>query len=200
MKKLFLIILTLFLFACEQNSPKIKYISENDIILAFGDSLTYGVGAEKNESYPVVLATLAKRTVIESGVPGETTEEGLIRLKDVLEKYNPSLVILCEGGNDMLRQMDLTKTKENLRNMVKFIKEKGSDVILIGVPKPGFIISVPNFYKEVAEEFNIPYEGKILKDILTNNRLKADPIHPNKEGYKVLAERIFKIMKKNGAL
>lgn len=200
MKKILFAFLALLIFSCNEKETKLKHLSENDIILAFGDSITNGVGAEKNESYPAVLANLAKRTVIESGVPGETTEEGLIRLKDVLEKYNPSLVILCEGGNDMLRQMDLTKTKENLRNMVKFIKEKGSDVILIGVPKPGFIISVPNFYKEVADEFNIPYEGKILKDILTNNRLKADPIHPNKEGYKALAESIFKIMKKNGAL
>lgn len=200
MKRLISFFIILLIFSCNEKAVKLKQLSENDIILAFGDSLTYGVGAEKSESYPAVLANLAKRTVIESGVQGETTEEGLIRLKDVLEKYNPSLVILCEGGNDMLRQMDLDKTKENLRAMVKMIKEKGSDVILIGVPKPGFIISVPDFYKEIADEFNIPYEGKVLKSILTNNRLKADPIHPNKEGYRELAESIYKIMKKNGAL
>lgn len=199
MKKIIFIFLSLLILSCEEKL-KLKPLSENDIILAFGDSITYGVGAEKGESYPAILANLTKRTVIESGIPGETTEEGLIRLKDVLEKYNPSLVILCEGGNDMLRQMDLSKTKENLRSMVKLIKEKGSDVILIGVPKPALIISVPDFYKEVADEFEIPYEGKILKEILTNNRLKADPIHPNQEGYKELAESIYKLMKKNGAL
>lgn len=84
--------------------------------------------------------------------------------------------------------------------MVRLIKEKGIDVILIGVPKPGFIISVPDFYKDVAVEFNIPYDGKILKSILTDNRLKADPIHPNGEGYKKLATRIYELIKENGGL
>ncbi|MCX7771166.1 MAG: arylesterase [Proteobacteria bacterium] len=200
MKKLIFLVLALIFLSCNEKNIKLKYLSESDVILSFGDSITYGVGAEKHESYPAILASLTKRTVIESGIPGETTEEGLKRLPELLDKYNPSLVILCEGGNDMLRQMDLNKTKENLRNMVKLIKDKGADVILVGVPKPGFIISVPDFYKEVAKEFNVPYEGKILKDILTNNRLKADPIHPNKEGYKLLAESIYKIMKSGGAI
>lgn len=200
MKRIIIFFVSLLIISCTGKSTKIRHLSENDIILAFGDSITHGIGANNTESYPSVLANLSKRTVIESGIPGETTEEGLIRLKDVLEKYNPSLVILCEGGNDMLRQINDNRIKENLRSMVRLIKEKGIDVILIGVPKPGFIISVPDFYKDVAVEFNIPYDGKILKSILTDNRLKADPIHPNGEGYKKLATRIYELIKENGGL
>ncbi len=200
MKRILIFFIFLFITSCIGKNTKIRYISENDIILAFGDSITHGVGANDTESYPYVLANLTKRRVIESGVPGETTEEGVMRLKEVLEKYNPSLIILCEGGNDMLRRIDDYKIKENLRSMVRMIKEKDIDVILIGVPKPGFVISVPNFYKEVAKEFNIPYEGKILKEILTNNSLKADPIHPNNKGYEKLAKRIYELIRENGGL
>ncbi len=201
MKKFFSFLFFLFLFlSCWQKTPELPYLSENDIILAFGDSITYGVGADKSESYPAILAKLTKRTVIESGVPGETTHEGLARLPEVLDKYNPRLVIICEGGNDMLRRLNLNETRENLRQMVLLVKSKGISVILIGVPQPGFVISTPKFYEEIAKEQNIPYEGKVLKEILTNNKLKADPIHPNKEGYKLLAERIFQLMRKAKAI
>jgi lysophospholipase L1-like esterase len=201
MKKFFNnLILLILLLSCGQKTPELPYLSENDVILAFGDSITYGIGAEKNESYPAILAKLAKRTVIESGVPGETTHEGLARLQEVLDKYNPRLVIICEGGNDMLRRLNLNETKENLRQMVLLAKNKGISVILIGVPQPGFVISTPKFYEEIAKEQNIPYEGKVLKEILTNNKLKADPIHPNKEGYKLLAERIYQLMRKAKAI
>jgi len=201
MKKFFNnLILLILLLSCGQKIPELPYLSENDVILAFGDSITYGIGAEKNESYPAILAKLAKRTVIESGVPGETTHEGLARLQEVLDKYNPRLVIICEGGNDMLRRLNLNETKENLRQMVLLAKNKGISVILIGVPQPGFVISTPKFYEEIAKEQNIPYEGKVLKEILTNNKLKADPIHPNKEGYKLLAERIYQLMRKAKAI
>jgi len=201
MKKFFSFFILLFLLlSCWQKTPELPYLSENDIILAFGDSITYGVGAEKNESYPAILAILTKRTVVESGVPGETTHEGLVRLPEVLEKYNPKLVIICEGGNDMLRRLNLNETKENLRKMVLLAKSKGISVILIGVPQPGFVISTPKFYEEIAKEHDIPYEGKVLKEILTNNRLKADPIHPNRDGYRLLAERIFQLMRKAKAI
>lgn len=200
MNRLFGFILLLFFISCNSSIPKLSYISESDVILAFGDSITYGIGAEKNQSYPAVLASLTKRTVIESGIPGETTEQGLQRLPELLDKYNPKLVIICEGGNDMLRQMNLENAKENLRQMVRLVKQKSGDVVLIGVPKPGLILSVPNFYEDIAREFNIPYEGKVLKNILTNNKLKSDPIHPNAEGYKILAESIFKLLKKSGAI
>lgn len=196
---LFLIVL-FFISACEKKIPPISRLPNDAIILAFGDSLTHGTGVEPEQSYPSILSKLINRKIIEAGVPGEVTEEGLKRLPALIEHYNPDLVILCHGGNDLLRHLNEEKTKENLRAMVKILKERGISVILIGVPKPGFILSIPAFYKEIAEEFHIPYEGEILKDILSKNSLKSDPIHPNANGYNLMAQAVYELMKKSGAI
>ncbi|MBC7944570.1 MAG: arylesterase, partial [Burkholderiales bacterium] len=109
--------------ACSSNAlPK---LAANDVILAFGDSLTYGTGASEAESYPAVLAGLIGRKVIREGVPGETTEEGLRRLPAVLDEHEPALLLLCLGGNDLLRRIDETAIAANLRAMLVIAKQAG---------------------------------------------------------------------------
>jgi acyl-CoA thioesterase-1 len=87
------------------SDPKLSEIPRNATILAFGDSLTVGVGASYAESYPVVLTELSGRKVINAGVSGETTTQGLQRLPGLLEQHEPELVLLLEGGNDILRNL-----------------------------------------------------------------------------------------------
>ena len=97
-----------------------------DVIVAFGDSLTYGTGAAENESYPAVLAQLTGRNVVRSGVPGEITAQALQRLPGVLGEHKPKLVIVCLGGNDMLRKVSEAETIANLRAIVRKVKDSGA--------------------------------------------------------------------------
>jgi lysophospholipase L1-like esterase len=170
------------------------------VVLAFGNSLTYGTGAEMAESYPAVLQGLIHRKVINAGVPGEVTSQGLARLPQLLQKHQPALLILCHGGNDLLRRSGEKQAADNLRGMIRMAKAGGIDVVLIGVPKPGLIVSIAEFYKEIAKEFDIPYEGQVLADILSTGSLKSDPIHPNARGYHNLAESIAELLKQARAV
>jgi acyl-CoA thioesterase-1 len=185
---------------CTRSSGTLSPLPPDGIVLAFGDSITYGTGASPGESYPVVLARLSGRTVINGGVPGETSAEGLQRLPAALDEHHPALVLLCLGGNDFLRKLDERQTAENIRGMVRLARERGVQVVLIGVPKPGLLPSAPPFYREIAKELKVPCDDEVLKKILTDNALKADYIHPNGAGYKVLAETLFEQLKKYGAL
>jgi acyl-CoA thioesterase-1 len=188
--------LFLFLFACTNTQPTLSRLPDDAVILAFGDSLTSGVGS----SYPEILESLIKRKVIGSGIPGETSDEGLVRLPGELSAYKPKLVVLCLGGNDLLRKMDLEKTASNLKRMVQMIRNSGAEVILIGVPKPGLVMSTARFYKKISEDMGVPLEGSLFADILADSKLRADPIHPNADGYQRLAEGIAAFLRKTGAL
>jgi lysophospholipase L1-like esterase len=170
------------------------------VIVAFGDSLTYGTGAAEAESYPAVLARLINRSVVRAGVPGEMTAGGLTRLESVIEEHRPALMIVCLGGNDMLRKLDEGQIRGNLREIIRTVKARGISVVLVGVPKPALITSAPAFYGELAREFGIPYEGRIVTSVLYKSEFKSDPIHPNAQGYRKMAEAIAELLKKAGAV
>ena len=194
------LLLLLFLVGCGPGVPKLSHLTQEDAILAFGDSLTYGTGANAEESYPAVLESLVGRTVIRAGVPGEVTAESLERLPGVLDEYTPKLMILCIGGNDFLRQLGEQQAADNIRAMIRMAKEKGVEVVLVGVPKFGLMLSPPEFYKQIAEEFHIPYEDGIMHKVLLSRDLKSDEIHPNAKGYRLFAETLAALLKKAGAV
>ncbi len=185
---------------CTANVPKLDKLAASDVIVAFGDSLTYGTGAAEAESYPIVLGQLIGRKVVGAGVPGDVTEGGLARLQAVIDEHKPRLVIVCLGGNDMLRKVDEAQTKTNLRSIIKTVQAQGIGAVLIGVPKPALVTSAPQFYEDIAKELGIPYEGKIVTDVLYQRDQKSDAIHPNAKGYRRMAEAIAALLKKAGAL
>jgi acyl-CoA thioesterase-1 len=192
--------LFLFLFACTNTHPQLSRLPDDAVILAFGDSITSGVGAPPGESYPEILHGLINRKVIKSGILGETSGEGLVRLPGELSIHKPRLVLLCMGGNDILRKMDLEKASNNIRQMVRMIRDSGAEVVLIGVPAPGLVLSTASFYKKISGDTGVPLEGSLLADILADNKLKADAIHPNAEGYRLLAQGIAAFLRKAGAV
>ncbi|MFC1746385.1 GDSL-type esterase/lipase family protein [Candidatus Riflebacteria bacterium] len=122
--KVFFLLILLSISGCFF-SPQLKRIPENAIIIAFGDSLTYGRSLKREHSYPAVLAKLSGMQVLNSGINGEVTSRGLERLPKILKKYKPALVLLCHGGNDILRRYSREETKKNLRKMVGLIKNPG---------------------------------------------------------------------------
>jgi lysophospholipase L1-like esterase len=190
----------LLLAACGPPVPKLPKLDSGAVVLAFGDSLTYGTGATPQQAYPAALARLISRKVVGSGVPGETSEEGLQRLPGVLEDVKPQLLILCHGGNDFLRKMGEDRAAANVRAMVGLARDQGIAVMLIATPKPGFGASKVKFYEEIGREFAITVENDVLADVLGSGRTKSDLVHPNAEGYAVIAEAVAKVLRKAGAV
>jgi acyl-CoA thioesterase I len=195
-----LLLAAIAIAGCGAGAPKLSKLPADAVVLAFGDSLTFGTGAQPEASYPAVLEHLIGRKVWSAGVPGEVSAAGLERLPSALEYYRPRLLILCHGGNDFLRKLGDAQAAENLRGMIRLAKQKGIDVVLIAVPKPGLFPSPPDFYAEIAKEFGLPYEAAALKTILRDNELKSDLAHPNAKGYAKLAEAIAALLKKSGAV
>lgn len=188
-----LLLAALLLAACD-SPPPIAPLPADAVVVAYGDSLTHGNGAPAGQAYPDILATLLARPVVNAGVPGELSAEGLQRLPQLLEEHRPALVILCHGGNDFLRRLDRAQTAANLAAMVELIRASGADVILVGVPEFGLILKPPPFYREIAERFAIPYEDEIVSDLLGDRDFKSDTIHPNAAGYRRMAEAIFRLI------
>jgi lysophospholipase L1-like esterase len=193
------LVAVIFLAACDR-APTLPKLNSHDVIVAFGDSLTHGTGANTAEAYPTVLAALTGRTVINAGVPGDTTSSGLERLPAVLDEYKPRLVLLCLGGNDMLRKQPEAATENNLRLLVKTIRASGAEVVLISVPEPTLFGGTPDFYSRLAEDLKLPLEQDVFNEVLKDNRLKSDPIHANAAGYRVVAERLAEFLRDTGAL
>ena len=193
------LLLAALLAGCGKH-PQLSPLVNNDVVLAFGDSLTFGTGASPAESYPAQLQTLIGRKVVNAGVPGEISGDGLRRLPAVLDEIQPRLLILCHGGNDFLQKQSETAAAANVRAMIKLAKDKGIDVVLIATPKPGLSISAPDFYAVLAKEFAIPFNDDVLKSILRDNELKSDLVHPNAKGYAQIAAAVAKLLRKAGAV
>jgi lysophospholipase L1-like esterase len=194
-----LVALLLSLAACSA-PPSLPRLAPEAVILAFGDSITYGTGAEGAQSYPAALAALTGRRVVNAGVPGEVSGEGLARLPALLDEYRPQLLILIHGGNDLLRRGSPEELARNLRAMVEAARLRGIAVVLVGVPAPGLLLGVPEFYPRLAKEYKLPYDGETLRAIESDRALKSDPIHPNAEGYRRLAQRLAALLREAGAL
>ena len=194
------LVLAVLLAACSGGQPRLARLAPDAVVLAFGDSLTYGTGANPGESYPARLEALIGRKVVSSGVPGETSAGGLARLPSVLDEAKPQLVILCEGGNDFLQHLDEKRAADNLRAMVRLVQSKGAQIVLIGVPKPGLLPSTAPIYGEIASELKIPADNAMLVKILTDNERKSDLVHPNAKGYAKMAEGVTALLRKSGAI
>ena len=198
-RRLLLLSLTaVFLTGCSK--PEMSPLPPNATILAFGDSLTAGVGADPAESYPAQLADLTGFTVINSGISGETTRQGLNRLPAVLETSQPDLVILLEGGNDILRNLPPTETKNNLAEMIALVQSREVPVVLLGVPEKSLFSSSAPFYKELASDYGLVFEGELVADLLRSPSAKSDQVHFNARGYRLMAEAIRDLLDDTGAL
>lgn len=198
-RALLVAVLLLVLAACS-DQPALSPLSPDAVILAFGDSLTEGVGANQEQSYPAVLATLTGRRVINAGLSGEESDAGLARLPDLLAAWQPDLVILGHGGNDFLRQRDTDQTQANLARMIALACEQGSEVVLLGIPRPGLLVRTHPLYDELADELDVPLQANAISEILADKALKSDQIHPNAQGYRQLAEAIERLLRQAGTL
>jgi len=198
--QIFCLWLLIFLAACGDSSQQLERLPDDAVILAFGDSLTYGTGAEKNESYPVILENTINRKVINAGVSGELSIQGLKRLPKFLDKHQPGLLILCHGGNDILQRGSYAVAEANIRKMIALAENKNIPVILLGVPKPGLFLSSAKLYANIAENTNVIFMPNLIADILSDASMKSDSVHPNNAGYRKMASTLADTLRDAGAL
>lgn len=190
----------LLLTACSPDTSRLPTLPAEASIIAFGDSLTSGVGASTGGDYPNQLAKITGFRIINAGVPAEISAAGLERLPALLDQGPADLLILIHGGNDLLRHIPTDQTVANLRQMLTEARGRGVPVLMLGVPKPAvWGLSSAEFYRELAAATGTPIDTAILPAILSDNALKSDLVHPNNEGYRHLAEAIAELLRRTGA-
>ena len=178
----------IFLAACSPNVANRG--SGGTSLVCFGDSLTQGVGASAGNDYPYLLAKALKRDVVNAGVSGDTSADGLARLdRDVLSR-DPKLVVVCFGGNDFLQNRPFRETFRDLDEIVRRIQAKGAMVVLAGAPSGLLGNPAEKEYRKLAKSRRAALIPDILKSVFSHPSLMSDGIHPNDAGYAVVAERV----------
>ncbi len=173
-----------------------NYPPKNEKIVAFGDSLVFGQGAGEGNDFVSVLEKKLGKDIVNLGVSGNTTADGLRRIEEVLDE-DSGIVIVLLGGNDGLRRISKETTRANLKAIVEKCIEQGSVVVLLGV-RGGLIVDErEEIYREVSDEYGAVYVEDVLDGIFLKPELMSDGIHPNDAGYAIIAERLYKIFIKN---
>lgn len=199
------ILFSLFLIACNQKSS-IEPLRPDALILAFGNSVTYGTGRGRGKNYPELLAEKTGLKVVNAGIPGDTAQTAKNRIEALLTMHNPTLVIVELGGNDFLAKRNTDKVKQDLQSILESIQDRGASVILISVPELSVlratlgVLKDSPIYGELGDEFKITVVDKLLAGILSDQKLRSDAIHPNADGYRNLANGIFRAMYEAGFL
>ena len=178
--------------------PEIKNIdSQGANIIAFGDSLVYGVGASSRgdtDMFSLVSKSLGVN-IINKGVSGNTTVDGLARLERDVLTQDPKIVLVLLGGNDYLQKVSTTTTFSNLREIIQQIQDRGSAVVLVGVRGGVFVDRFEEDYERLSKEMHTGYIKNILDGIITNRKLMSDSVHPNDRGYEIIALRVTPILR-----
>ena len=171
------------------------------VIVAFGDSLTAGFGAEPGESYPDFLQkdldqSGARYRIVNAGVSGDTTTDGLERVETVTA-LKPAIVILEFGGNDGLRGLPVSTTRANLDEIIQALRKTGAKIVLAGMTLPPnygpeYIHSFEAVYKDLAKQYHLPLIPFLLSGVGGNAALmQRDGIHPTGAGNRIVAQTVM---------
>ena len=191
--RLIIVFFLIFLAGCGYTVRNLD--SEGKEIVCFGDSITAGVGAPEGKDYTFFLSALLGKDVLNAGVRADTTQNALKRLKkDVLSK-DPYLVIVELGGNDFLQKVPREVTLRNLKKIISRIQEQGVMVALADVSCGLILKGYRKDFKKLARDSGSIFIPNLLKEILNKASLKYDYIHPNEDGYKIMAERVYRAIK-----
>jgi acyl-CoA thioesterase-1 len=174
-------------------------------IVAFGDSLTAGFGADPGKSYPDYLQALLDKSgyryhVVNAGVSGDTTSDGVERMQGVLQMH-PAIVILEFGANDGLRGMPPSTTRTNLEKMVVDLQKAGAKVILAGMTLPRnygaeFIHSFEQVYVELAIKYKLTRIPFLLDGVVLAGPglMQQDGMHATAAGNAKVAATVYKYL------
>jgi acyl-CoA thioesterase I len=161
-------------------------------IICFGDSITKGKGVELSQSYPAALARMTSYSVINAGINGDISSEAVKRIQTDVLDWEPLLVIIEFGGNDYLSKIPLEETVKNVEEMIRLAQGKGAMVALVDISNILFMGEYRQEFKLLSKKYRTIFIPGILEDIVTNEELKSDDIHPNARGYKIIAYRVYR--------
>jgi len=169
------------------------------LILAFGDSLFAGYGLDEGQGYPDVLqAALRARginaRVIDAGVSGDTTAAGRQRLAFVLDAQQtpPDLALVELGGNDLLRGISPTETRDNLTAILTELDKRDIPVLLMGMRAPpnlgeDYVAEFDGIYASLAARFGTALVPFFLEPVYDKPALiQQDRVHPTAEGIEAI--------------
>jgi acyl-CoA hydrolase len=206
-RRTWLLAASALLVACsKRKAAKGLPLAAGAVVIALGDSITHGTGAEFEAAYPAQLAALTGWVVVNAGVPGDTSAQALARLPALLAEHRPALVIVSIGGNDFLQHLPDAGTESNLRRIVAGTREAGAQVMLVGVPRPtlaaavGAALSDHPVYERLATELVLPLHAGGWARVLGDDKLKSDAIHGNAAGYRAFAEGLAATLRDSGLL
>ena len=193
------LVIGLLLFAgCGRPTPLSNLPPQNTRICCFGDSLVEGVGAGGDEfSYPAVLnSLLSNNEIVALGTSGDTTADGLSKTA-MFADQKFGVIVVTLGGNDILQRVHWDTTKKNLHSIFQALKETGAVVVFTGVTGP-LNPTRNKHYAKICDAEGVLMIPEILDGILSNPDLKADEVHPNAEGYRIMAKRVAAALKEAG--
>ena len=199
LKIFFFSFLSLIIFGCSDNNKKITV----EKILLFGDSLMSGYGLPEEHHLSVVLEDNLKSEgynieVINGSISGNTSLDGLDRIKETLSELDVDLIILGLGANDMLRKINPKQTEQNLEKMIKIIQDKNINLILAGmVASPSNGLSYKKKFDKTFSNLAKKYDIQLIPFLLHGVALKpelnlSDGMHPNEKGVLIISETIKK--------
>lgn len=168
-----------------KNSP-----ANAQVVVALGDSLTFGQGASEDQNYPAHLSQLMGQKVVNLGRNGDTVERAASRLSQVT-RQNPDVVLITLGGNDILKKVPVEKTLEGLREIFTKLHDKGAMVVYLGLNPPVVGGKRMAAIGELCREHEVLYVPAAMKGMWADPKLMSDTIHPNGEGYRVIAARVY---------
>ncbi len=176
--------------------PTIRNLDSNGTtIVAFGDSLVYGVGATHGNDFVSILSKRIGQSIINLGINGDTTASGLARIDIALEKY-PRLVIILLGGNDYLQKIPPEQTFSNLELIIDKIHQSGSAVLLLGVRGGLLRDRYDARFRDIAKKHQTGFVSSVLDNLIGNDKFMSDTIHPNDAGYIKIADKVEPVLKK----
>lgn len=177
-------------------APEIKnYPSDGVAIIAYGDSLIAGIGATSQNDLISILEREIGEPIINLGVPGDTTADGLARL-DELDEYDPKVVMLLLGGNDAIQRVPIEETFQNLALIIEDLQSRGAVVVLLGIRSGILGDAFDGEFERLAREYSTVYVSDVLAGVFGRPNLMADAVHPNDAGYAQIAERILPELEK----
>jgi len=188
------LMLTLCMTGCGGGGDQLHLTSSGTTIVAFGDSVTAGTGAPADSSYPARLGEFLGVPVVNAGVPGDTTADGLRRLPRLLD-LDPWLVIVELGGNDFLRRMPAEGAEDNLAAILGALAGQGIAVVLVEVDPPVLGGAYSGLHQRLAERFGVRLVKGVVEEVLADPARKSDQIHPNAAGYADIARAVARVVR-----
>lgn len=206
-KLLALLWIALVLAGCGGEQPVLYTSLPRDAtVLVVGDSLVAGTGAPRGQSWPDELARRTGWSVINAGVPGNTSADAYRRLPELLDTHRPDAVIIAIGGNDFLRSVPLETTSENVAAIVVESRAATGHVALVAIPAMsvgGALVgrlSDHDMFARIAQEHALAFVPAAVSHALSRAELRADRIHANADGYAHIAQGVVEALARHGWL